>query len=37
MYRLTEEQLLLQDTVRRLAKEKIAPGAAARYAAPAFP
>lgn len=29
-YDLTEEQLMLRDTVRRLAKEKIQPGAAAR-------
>jgi alkylation response protein AidB-like acyl-CoA dehydrogenase len=29
-YDLTEEQVMLQDTVRRLAKEKIAPGAAER-------
>ncbi len=29
-YTLSEEQLMLKDTVRRLAKEKIAPGAAKR-------
>jgi len=29
-YTLTEEQLILRDTVRRIAKEKIAPGAAER-------
>ncbi len=29
-YDLTEEQLMMQDTVRRIAREKIAPGAAER-------
>lgn len=29
-YELTEEQILLRDTVRKLAKEKVEPGAAAR-------
>jgi alkylation response protein AidB-like acyl-CoA dehydrogenase len=29
-YELTEEQLLLQTTVRRLAKDKVSPGATAR-------
>ncbi len=37
MYQLTEEQLLMQDMVRRLAREKIAPGAAERDENPAFP
>ncbi|MBI5967875.1 MAG: acyl-CoA dehydrogenase family protein [Deltaproteobacteria bacterium] len=29
-YDLTEEQILLRDMVRKLAKEKVEPGAAAR-------
>ena len=37
MYQLTEEQTLLQDMTRRLAREKIAPGAAARDAEAKFP
>ena len=37
MYSFTEEQLLLQDMVRRLARERIAPGAAARDVEAAFP
>ena len=37
MYSFTEEQLLLQDMVRRLAREKIAPGAAERDAKAVFP
>ena len=31
-YDLTEEQIMLRDTVRRIAQEQIAPGAAARDA-----
>ena len=34
-YDLTEEQVLLQTTVRRLAKEKVSPGAAGRGGADA--
>lgn len=37
MYGLTEEQLLMQDMVRRIAKEKIAPGAAERDVKAEFP
>ena len=37
MYQLNEEPLLLQDTVRRLAREKIAPGAAQRDEEAVFP
>ena len=37
MYSFTEEQLLLQDMVRRLAREKIAPGAADRDVKAVFP
>ena len=37
MYSFTEEQLILQDMVRRLAREKIAPGAAERDVKASFP
>ncbi len=37
LYDLTEEQLMLRDMVRRLAKEQIAPGAAERDATGKFP